>query len=59
MIAAMGMALKQSVKFFHNLTENFLLPKSKSVYIRHKTHKVCLFQLISDFLARERSFKDI
>lgn len=41
MIAAMGMALKQSVKIFQILSENFLLPKSQNAYTRHKSHKVC------------------
>ena len=35
------MELKQSVKFFHILSENFLLPKFKMAYTRRKTRKVC------------------
>ena len=41
MMAAMGMALKQSVKTFQSLIVNFLLPELIEEYTSHKNHKVC------------------
>ena len=57
-IAAIGMLLKQSIKFFHSFSVNFLLPKCQKMYINHKSHTFCWFQLIHDFLSIRKSFMD-
>lgn len=59
MIAAIGILLKHSVNIFHIFKENFLLPKSKNGYTRHKIHRVCWSQQTRDCLSTERSFRDI